>query len=143
MMKKQAVAAMFLLLVSTGPVSIADDDARQLVQLPEVMRQHMMENMRDHLTAINEILVHMGADELDEAAETAEQRLGMSALELHGASHMARFMPEGMRQAGTSMHRAASRFALKAEEGDSLPAYKMLAEITSACVTCHSGYRIK
>jgi hypothetical protein len=143
MMKKQAVAAMFLLLVSTGPVSIADDDARQLVQLPEMMRQHMMENMRDHLTAINEILVHMGADELDEAAETAEQRLGMSALELHGASHMARFMPEGMRQAGTSMHRAASRFALKAEEGDSLPAYKMLAEITSACVTCHSGYRIK
>ena len=143
MMKKPAVAAMFLLLVSTGPVSIADDDARQLVQLPEMMQQHMMENMRDHLTAINEILVHMGADELDEAAETAEQRLGMSAMELHGASHMARFMPEGMRQAGTSMHRAASRFALKAEEGDSLPAFKMLAEITSACVTCHSGYRIK
>ena len=143
MMKEPAVAAMFVLLVSTSPVSVADDDARQLVQLPEMMQQHMMANMRDHLTAINEILVHMGADELDEAAEIAEQRLGMSAMESHGASHMARFMPEGMRQAGTGMHRAASRFALKAEEGDPLPAYKMLAEITSACVTCHSGYRIK
>ena len=143
MMKEPAVAAMFVLLVSTSPVSVADDDARQLVQMPEMMQQHMMANMRDHLTAINEILVHMGADELDEAAEIAEQRLGMSAMESHGASHMARFMPEGMRQAGTSMHRAASRFALKAEEGEPLPAYKMLAEITSACVTCHSGYRIK
>ena len=143
MMKEPAVAAMFVLLVSTSPVSVADDDARQLVQMPEMMQQHMMANMRDHLTAINEILVHMGADELDEAAEIAEQRLGMSAMESHGASHMARFMPEGMRQAGTGMHRAASRFALKAEEGEPLPAYKMLAEITSACVTCHSGYRIK
>ena len=56
---------------------------------------------------------------------------------------MAKFMPEGMRQAGTSMHRAASRFALKAEEGVPLPAYKMLAEITSACTVRHSGYRIK
>ena len=143
MMKKIAGATMFVLLVSTGPVSIADDDERQLVQLPEMMQQHMMSNMRDHLTAINEILVRMGAGEFDEAAEIAEQRLGMSSLQSHGASHMARFMPEGMRQAGTSMHRAASRFALKAEEGEPLPAYKMLAEITSACVTCHSGYRIK
>ena len=55
----------------------------------------------------------------------------------------AQFMPEGMRQAGTGMHRAASRFALKAQEGDELPAYAALSEITSACVACHSGYRIR
>jgi cytochrome c553 len=67
----------------------------------------------------------------------------MSSLEAHGASHMARFMPEGMRQAGTNMHRAASRFALKAEEGEMLPAYNALSEITSACVACHSRYRIR
>ena len=143
MMKKTASTTIFALLLSTSPVSVADNDTRQLVQLPEMMQQHMMSNMRDHLTAINEILVHMGDGEFDKAAEIAEQRLGMSAMESHGASHMARFMPEGMRQAGTGMHRAASRFALKAEEGEPLPAYKMLADITSACVTCHSGYRIK
>ena len=143
MMKILAQSAALMLLVLTSSISIADNDTRQLVQLQEMMQQHMMSNMRDHLTAINEILVHMGDGELDTAAEIAEQRLGMSALESHGASHMAKFMPEGMRQAGTSMHRAASRFALKAEEGDSLPAFKMLAEITSACVTCHLGYCIK
>ena len=142
-MKKSAGTAIFALLLSTSPVSVADNDARQFVQLPEMMQQHMMVNMRDHLTAINEILVHMGAGELDKAAEIAEQRLGMNSMQSHGASHMARFMPEGMRQAGTGMHRAASRFALKAEEGEPLPAYRMLAEITSAGVTCHSGYRIK
>ena len=85
----------------------------------------------------------MSNDQLDEAAEIAESRLGMSSLKSHGASHMAKFMPKGMRQAGTSMHRAASRFALKAQEGDVLSAYKALPEVTSACVACHSGYRIR
>jgi hypothetical protein len=108
-----------------------------------MMQSHMLTNMRDHLAAINEILIHLDNGEMDKAAETAEYRLGMSSLNSHGASHMAKFMPEGMRQAGTRMHRAASRFALKAEEGEALPAYRALSDITSACVACHSGYKIK
>jgi len=111
--------------------------------MPEMMQLHMMSNMRDHLVAINEILVNLGNDEMDVAAEIAEQRLGLSSLKSHGASHMASFMPDGMRHAGTIMHRAASRFALKAQEGELLPAYILLSEVTSACVTCHSSYRIR
>jgi len=123
--------------------SFADDDTRELVKLPEMMQQHMMSNMRDHLVSINEILINMTNNNLDQAAAIAENRLGMSSLTSHGASHMAPFMPEGMRSAGTSMHRAASRFALKVEEGELLPAYNALSEITTACVACHSGYRIR
>ncbi len=121
---------------------MASNDARVAVELPQMMQEHMMSNMRDHLAAIDEILVYLGNGELDKAAETAEYRLGMSSLESHGASHMAGFMPQGMRLAGTSMHRAASRFALKAQEGEVLSAYRALSEITSACVACHSGYRV-
>ena len=102
-----------------------------------------MSNMRDHLLAINEILSYMGNGDPDMAAEVAEQRLGMSSLQSHGASQMAKYMPEGMRQAGMSMHRAASRFAMKAQEGELLPAYKSLSEVTSACVACHAAYRIR
>lgn len=132
-----------LLLMPVSSLSIAGTDSRQLVQLPEMMQQHMMTNMRDHLAAINEILIYMGSDQLDQAADIAEQRLGMSSLESHGAEHMAKFMPQGMRNAGTSMHKAASRFAIIAQEGELLPAYKVLAELTSACVACHSAYRIQ
>ena len=132
-----------ILMVFACNISIADEDSRQLVELPEMMQLHMMSNMRDHLVAINEILVTMANGQLDQAAEVAESRLGMSSLESHGASHMSRFMPEGMRQAGTSMHRAASRFALRAQEGEALPAYSALAEVTSACVACHTNYRIR
>jgi len=132
-----------LLLVFASNSSIADEDSRQLIELPEMMQQHMMSNMRDHLVAINEILIYMSNEQLDEAAEVAESRLGMSSLKSHGASHMAKFMPEDMRKAGTSMHRAASRFALKAQEGEVLPAFNALSEVTSSCVACHSGYRIR
>jgi len=140
--KKSPIIILTFLISFTCSNAMAENDARQLVELPEMMQQHMMSNMRDHLVAINEILFHLSRDELDTAADIAEQRLGMSSLDSHGASHMAKFMPKGMRQAGTSMHKAASRFARKAQEGDALSAYKVLPEITSACVACHSGYRI-
>jgi cytochrome c553 len=131
------------IFVFAGNTSSAIEDSRQLVDMPEMMHLHMMSNMRDHLMAINEILVKTANGQLDQAAIVAESRLGMSSLESHGASHMGGFMPEGMRQAGTNMHRAASRFALKAQEGEVLAAYKALSEVTTACVACHSGYRIR
>ena len=77
-----------------------------------MMQTHMLANMRDHLVAINEIIAYIAADDLDKAGEVAEERLGMSALDNHHASHMAKFMPKGMREHGTAMHKAASRFAV-------------------------------
>ena len=132
-----------ILFIFTNTLFASEEDPRQFVELPEMMQKHMMSNMRDHLKAINEILIHLSNKEMDKAAHVAEQRIGMSSLDSHGASHMGKFMPEGMRQAGTNMHKAASRFALKAEEGELLPAYKMLSKITTTCVACHSSYRIK
>lgn len=141
-MKKIVGIVLFVGFLTGGAVQ-AGPDQRQWVELPKMMQQHMLSNMREHLVAINEILINMANDELDKAAEIAESRLGMSSLKTHGASHMAKFMPEGMRKAGTSMHQAASRFAIKAQEGEALPAYRALTEVTSACVTCHAGYRIR
>jgi hypothetical protein len=132
-----ATLILFLSFISTSYA----EDTRVLVKMPKMMQQHQLANMRDHLMAINEILMMMGKNDLDAAAKIAEQRLGMSSLSSHGASHMEQVMPKGMKIIGTSMHKAASRFALKAEEGDALPAYKALQEITAACVACHAGYR--
>lgn len=132
-----------LLLLFASPSLIAAEDSRLLVKFPEKMQKHMLGNMRDHLETINNILISLSNNDFDKAASLAEQRIGMSSLENHGAAHMAKFMPKGMRDAGTNMHKAASRFARKAEEGELIPAYKMLSDITSTCVACHSAYRIK
>lgn len=142
-MRKILILALTFMLSSLAGNAHAAPDAREMVELPRMMQQHMLANMRDHLAAINEILAFLRSGEADNAAETAEFRLGMSSLPLHGAGHMARFMPENMRQTGTAMHKAASRFALIAQEGDLLAAYNAVSDITATCVACHAQYRIQ
>jgi hypothetical protein len=135
-------SAIAVLILSTVPAAHAQD-SRQLVELPEMMQQHMLGNMRDHLESLDEILALLGQDKPDAAADVAESRLGMSSLDRHGASHMAKFMPENMQELGTNMHRAASRFAITAQAGSVLPAYRALQDITASCVACHAAYRIR
>jgi hypothetical protein len=130
-------------LVLVPMAAKAEGDTRELVALPDMMQSHMLTNMRDHLAALNEILASMAGGDGDTAAQIAETRLGMSSLATHGASHMAPFMPERMREIGTGMHHAASRFALRAQEGETGPAFAALSEVTAACVACHSAYRIR
>lgn len=109
------------------------------------MTQHLLSNMRDHLVAITEIQRALGAGEYQRAAEVAEQRIGVSSLESHGASHMAPFMPKPMQEIGTQMHRAASQFALLAQEAganaDVSRAVGALSRVTEQCVACHAAYR--
>lgn len=137
-----SIASLILLTVSST-IAHADNDPRQLINLPEMMQQHMLANMRDHLQTLNQILIYMSKNDLGKAADIAEARLGMSSLPLHGASHMAGFMPKPMQELGTNMHKAASRFALKAQEGELKPAYRALTEVTSSCIACHAAYRIR
>ena len=132
------------LLLATSP-SLAGDP-RQKVELPPPMREHMLANMRDHLQAIEVVTRLLAAGRYGEAGETAEQRLGMSAMQAHGARHMGQFMPEGMRAIGQAMHRAASRFAVAAQDAevhdDLAAAFSGLSAVMRQCVACHEGYRV-
>ena len=134
---------LFISLIITYNSAYAEEDSRELVVFPAMMQEHMMGNMRDHLLTINRIQLYLANDKMDEAAQLAESHLGMGSLKSHHAKMMSKFMPKGMAAIGTSMHKAATRFAMKCEEGDLLPAYKALAEVTSACVACHASYRIR
>ena len=121
-------------------------DSRQLVQFPEPMRRHTITSMRDHLSALQEIDIALSQNAFDKAATIAEQRLGMSSLELHGAAHIAPFMPQDMQDIGTQMHRAASRFAIDAQTAsvtnDVRPALAALGTVMQQCVACHAAYRL-
>jgi hypothetical protein len=134
------------LLTASFPLA-AMDDGRIAIEMPGMMRTHMLANMRDHLLAIQEIQGSLAAGKYDAAADIAETRLGMSSLQSHGASHMAGFMPKGMQETGTAMHQAASRFAVVSQEAavtrDLPRALGALSEVTVNCVACHAGYRVK
>jgi hypothetical protein len=121
-------------------------DSRQLVNFPEPMRQHTLANMRDHLSTLQKIASNLARADYEGAAQVAEQRLGLSSLEAHGAAHLAPYMPQRMQDIGTAMHRAASRFATTAQDagasGDVRPALAVLAEVIGQCVACHAAYRM-
>jgi len=122
-------------------------DARQFVRFPPALVEHTLANMRDHLQTLQEIQMQLGMGHSDVAAGIAEARLGLSSLQLHGAADVAKYMPQGMQDAGTAMHRAASKFAIAAADagvtGELKPVFAALAEITAQCVGCHAGYRLK
>jgi hypothetical protein len=158
---KRILAAVLVALGAGGYVLLADGqthqhemaapvatqgDARQMVTFPEPMRLHTIANMRDHLLALQEIDMALSRNDFDQAAKVAEGRLGMSSLELHGASHIAPFMPQGMQDIGTQMHRAASRFAVEAQNAsvsnDVRPALAALGDVMQQCVACHATYRL-
>jgi hypothetical protein len=127
-------------------VATPTPDVRQLVEFPAPLRERELANMRDHLLTLQRIQDALGRGEFEKAADLAEQRLGMSSFKLHGAHEVAPYMPQGMQDIGTAMHRAASRFALAAGEagatGDLKATVAALSRVTEQCVTCHAAYRL-
>jgi hypothetical protein len=122
------------------------DDTRRLVAFPEPLRTHTLANMRDHLLALGEIQEALSRSQFDRAADIAEQRLGMSSLKTHGAHDVAKYMPKGMQDIGTSMHRSASQFSIVAKDasatGDLKPSLAALSRVNQTCVACHAAYRL-
>jgi hypothetical protein len=116
------------------------------VNFPDELREHTLANMRDHLLALQEIQQALAQKQEDKAARIAEERLGLSSLTLHGAHEVAKYMPQGMQDAGTEMHRSASRFAIEAQNagatGDLRSSLDALSKVTAQCVGCHAGYRL-
>lgn len=130
----------------TAAAAAVHTDGREPVKFPAPMRLHIITSMRDHLLALQEIDVALSKSDFDNAARIAEQRLGMSSLGLHGAHDIAPYMPQGMQDIGTQMHRSASRFAVEAQnasvDNDVRPALAALGMVMQQCVACHATYRL-
>jgi hypothetical protein len=125
----------------------APKDARELVAYPEAMKAHTLTRMREHLLIISQLQSALAAEKFDEAARLAEFKLGMSSLGEHNAHESSKFMPKGMQDVGTLMHRSASQFAIEAQNagttGDGKKALAALSKVTQACVACHASYRLQ
>ena len=130
-----------------GQAMRAQPDARQPVQFAPLLRQQMLGNMRAHLVALRDIQEALGGGDFQKAAQIAESSLGMSSLRDHHADENAKYMPAPMAQLGSAMHRAASQFALAAQDasasGDFKKPLAALASLSGTCVACHAAYRLQ
>jgi hypothetical protein len=147
-MARICIAALLFMVAGIGASQA--QDTRQLVKLPPPMQEHMLGNMRDHLATLNEILGDVADGKYDAAAKIAEARLGMSSLSLHGAAHLAPYLPKPMQDIGTGMHRAASRLVIVLQDASTAPTADAMRDInralyavTTQCEACHAGYRVR
>jgi hypothetical protein len=125
--------------------------------------------MRSHLQALAEVMDAFANAKYIEAADIADNRLGMNSQGAAGcrpdsmkmgmnmssmteADHlnhqMALLMPDKMRELGQHMHNSANEFATRARDAakdnkNIKEAAVALAKITQNCVACHEVYRMQ
>jgi hypothetical protein len=68
----------------------AAEDNRELVELPRMMQEHMLANMRGHLVALSEIFGELSKGRTDKAVIIAEEQLR----QLHPAPETATHGPQ-------------------------------------------------
>ena len=136
-----------------SPVLAANDN-RVLVEMPPMMQQQMRADMRDHLMTIQQITALLSKQQYEEAADLAENKLGMSSMgrrsqqhKHHKGQNRAQMMPPAMRQMGQGLHRSASQFSREVKDaeldGGLGRAFSALSGVMQQCVGCHSAYRIQ
>lgn len=121
------------------------NDMRIFVEMPENARKILQGDMLDHLAVLNEINRDLSENNLNTAAEVAETGMGRNLLSKYQDVDMrpGRYMPREMREIGWELHRAATRFAEVAREGNLQKTLQAYQRITEACVACHYSYRIR
>ncbi len=146
MLYKTLISVLIFLTLSIPVITNAD---RQSAELPSFVSRQLMSNMRDHLETLEEITLLLAESKYAQAADTAENNLGMSSAELHYKKFVGKYMPKGMRNIGTQMHKAASDFALSAREAEKDGGLNRnrvltaLSQVMKQCVACHDFYRAK
>ncbi|MCW8836462.1 MAG: hypothetical protein OQJ99_08870 [Rhodospirillales bacterium] len=149
----------FLFVAVLGPFPLAAEQAeraapetegRELVKLPPPIRDYMLEAMRDHLVALNELLDALSLGDFEQAGIVAESRLGLRSPEGEDAADIRKHLPRAMIEMDMALYEASGRFVEIAQDArnlDSATALDMvfagLRDITDACVACHSGYRLR
>lgn len=134
-------------IVANAPseASAVRGDYRLFVPMPEKGRELIRQDMLDNLSAMNEILGYLAANNLNAAADVAESRMGRSSMGIDAGTGLGigKLMPREMRKIGMSMRDAATEFAENAKKGDLPASYGSLQKITNTCVACHYSYRTR
>jgi hypothetical protein len=116
----------------------SEDKGTALPLLPH-MAEHQLQNMRDHLAAVQEIIAAVSAQDFA-AAERSANRIGYSKQMEQMCEHMGAGAP-GFTALALNFHRTADRIAVAAKAGDSAGTLKAVSTTLQTCVGCHAMYR--
>lgn len=134
-------------VAAAGVIPVVAKDERELIQMPSPARLAMRAEMRERTVALDEVMKLLVAGKVQDAGETALDRLGVPVWgghqKLPKQAQPEQYMPEAMRNMALEGYRAASDFATVARTGDRTTAFAMLPMLTGSCANCHESYRIR
>ena len=125
---------------AANPSAVLDAlDSRKPVPLLPMMANHQRQNMRDHLLAVQEIVLGLGADDFA-AIEKAAGRIGFSDQEAAMCNHMGAGAPEFTEQA-LAFHHQADRIGEAARARDRARVVTELGATLQTCTSCHATWK--
>jgi hypothetical protein len=131
------------LLAFIASSALADEvDSRQMLNLTEPQRNHVLTEMRSLLTGTQNILAALAKDDMAAVAGHA-QSLGFN-MKHKAENPLHDILPKNFMMLGMSMHKdfdliAADAIALK----DSKHTLKQLSDTLAKCTACHATYQIR
>ncbi|MFW6053685.1 MAG: hypothetical protein ACOC9J_02620 [Persicimonas sp.] len=116
-----------------------DMDTRKPVPLTPMMANHQLENMRDHLLAVQQIVGAAAKKDFD-GVEKAAQRIGSSPQMKQMCNHMGAGAP-GFTEQALGFHETADGIIEAAENEDYDGVMVSLEETLNTCTSCHAQYK--
>jgi hypothetical protein len=125
--------------VCAAQVSLDEMDTRVAVPLLPVMANHQKQNMRDHLLAVQEIVLAVGRENFA-GIESAAGRLGFSPELGQMCTHMGAGT-KGFTEQALAFHHTADSIGVAARQHDRGAVMKALGATLQACTGCHETFR--
>ena len=119
--------------------SLDEMDTRIAVPLLPMMANHQKQNMRDHLLAVQEIILAAGRDDF-RGVEKAAGRVGYSPQMAQMCTHMGAGA-KGFTEQSLSFHHTADSIGAAARQHDRAAVMAALGNTLQSCTGCHETYR--
>ncbi|MBI5815928.1 MAG: hypothetical protein HZB29_09995 [Nitrospinae bacterium] len=123
-----------------GPGMARPDDRRVTLKTPAMMREHLKQNMREHLKTVNETLIKLGAGDFSGASAVLHERLGVTE-EMKRMCGM--FGDETYRKMGIALHEDADETAKVIATGDMKKSVVAVGTLLNRCVACHEMFKVE
>jgi hypothetical protein len=114
-------------------------DGRKPVPLLPMMAHHQKQNMRDHLLAVQEVVLALAVDDFG-AVGKAAQRLGTSPQMAQMCDHMGSGAP-GFTPQANAFHQTADAIGAAAATKDRKAVLAALGKTLSTCTGCHETWK--
>lgn len=125
---------------ASSAITVSDSmDSRVAVPLLPMMANHQKQNMRDHLAAVQEIVIGVGSKDFDAIAQAAE-RIGYSEQMGLMCTHMGAGAP-GFTEQSLRFHHTADKISHAAGAHDLPGVLGALGETLATCTGCHAVFK--